>query len=194
MPGSVHHPAGKRHRARHSHHAQSGGKVGRAGVAFLQTGGTGPADDGVPLPPQVPLCRSQILRHLRELHAILPGTDLIEHFSQTIDVRSKCARAFWGHKSLRADVRTLSVDCDKTDIGELPGSLYIYDVGRLDVPVGQAVAVHVAKGVCEEDSRLFALLKADAPPVAKICGECAGHVRVISTSRPLWASSASSIT
>ena len=92
--------------------------------------------------------------------AILPRTDLVESFSQAVNIRLRVAGAFRRNKTFRADVRPgLAAFSHQTDVCELRNHVHKNDVRRFYVAVNQAVLVKFIQRETEAESKLNAFLQ-----------------------------------
>ena len=94
----------------------------------------------------------------RELLAVVPGADLVEHLSRTVEVRLHGARPFRRQVAFGANERHgLFRPGDESDVGQFRNAVHEDDVRGLDVAVDQSMPVQVLerRGQREAQSDAF---------------------------------------
>ena len=149
----------------------AGRRVANGGVGLA-----GPADHLVQTQPRGAFGVGQVGGHLGELKAVLAGTHLVEHHAEAVDVALRAARTLRRGEALGPDERALAGRRDQPDVGQFRHALDEDDVGRLDVAVGQALAVQVAQRVGQHLAHRDALGHRQPAPPQHVAAQRAGLV------------------
>ena len=167
----------ERGRRRHLGHRAQGIGKGRAGLkALAQIRRAGLADHAVQIDPERPLAVVQIIRHLGELHAVLPAAHLIEHLAQAVEIRLRRARPLRRHKALRAHEGALARHGHQANVRQLADAAAVNDVRGLDVAVRQAALVHVVQRIRDEGPGFLTEVKIEPPMIFHVRAERARRV------------------
>ena len=98
-------------------------------------------------------------RQVRKLLTVVPRSDLVKHFAETVDVGLRRAGAFGRDVAFRAHERERGFDVrDQPDVRELGDAVHENDVGRLDVAVNQPVPVQVIESSKAEPFQLVRVI------------------------------------
>src|SRR5436190_18802315 len=128
----------------------------------------------------------EVRRQFRKLFYVFAHARFVQQLAQAIEISTRCSRTFERHITFStSEGARLLEGRYQADICELWDAIYEDNVGRLNVPVDEPVAVKLTEGRDQRFAKLQTFVQRKSSSNSQITSQRPGHVIVRITRLPL---------